>query len=81
MENTITLNIADAHALIMNALVGSGTSPENAGYFTDAILDTELSGLEGTDSTGCNTIALICVVVKWMAGQSAGRDALKPAFE
>ena len=47
MENTITLNIADAHALIMNALVGSGTSPENAGYFTDAILDTELSGLEG----------------------------------
>jgi (2R)-3-sulfolactate dehydrogenase (NADP+) len=47
MENTITLNIADARALIWNALVGSGTSPENAGYFTDAILDTELSGLEG----------------------------------
>jgi (2R)-3-sulfolactate dehydrogenase (NADP+) len=47
MENTITLNIADARTLIWNALTGSGTSPENAGYFTDAILDTELSGLEG----------------------------------
>jgi len=33
--------------LIYQALTGSGTSPENAGYFTDAILDTELSGLEG----------------------------------
>ncbi len=36
-----------ARALISNALVGSGTSPANASYFTEAILDTELSGLDG----------------------------------
>lgn len=33
--------------MIWNALAGSGTLPENAEYFTEAILDTELSGLEG----------------------------------
>ena len=43
----VLLSSEDARALIWNALTGSGTSPENAGYFTDAILDTELSGLEG----------------------------------
>lgn len=37
----------EANDLIRNALVGSGTTPENARYFTDAILDTELSGLDG----------------------------------
>tara|TARA_B110000003_G_scaffold268374_1_gene297792 strand:- start:3176 stop:4183 length:1008 start_codon:yes stop_codon:yes gene_type:complete len=47
MKNKITLNIVEARSLIWNALVGSGTSPENAEYFTEAILDTELSGLEG----------------------------------
>lgn len=41
------LQIREARDLIGRALIGSGTSPENAGYFTDAILDTELSGLEG----------------------------------
>ena len=38
----VLLSSEDARALIWNALTGSGTSPENAGYFTDAILDTEL---------------------------------------
>ena len=47
MSHAITLNIEDARALIWNALTASGTSAENAGYFTEAILDTELSGLEG----------------------------------
>ncbi len=37
----------EARNLIRSALVGAGTTPDNAGYFTDAILDTELSGLEG----------------------------------
>ena len=36
-----------ARTLIHGALTGAGTSKANAGYFTDAILDTELSGLEG----------------------------------
>ena len=43
----VLLSSEDARALIWNALTGSGTSPENAGYLTDSILDTELSGLEG----------------------------------
>jgi (2R)-3-sulfolactate dehydrogenase (NADP+) len=41
------LSIADARALISGALAGAGTAPRNARYFTEAILDTELSGLEG----------------------------------
>src|SRR5262245_64760634 len=36
-----------ARKLIFSALTGAGTLPGNAEYFSDAILDTELSGLEG----------------------------------
>jgi len=36
-----------ARKLIFDALTGAGTLAQNAGYFADAILDTELSGLEG----------------------------------
>ena len=36
-----------ARKLIFEALTGAGTAPANATYFTEAILDTELSGLEG----------------------------------
>lgn len=45
--DTITLAPKQARELIFNALVGAGTAPANAEYFSDAILDTELSGLEG----------------------------------
>jgi (2R)-3-sulfolactate dehydrogenase (NADP+) len=41
------LSVGRARRLISGALTGAGTSPGNARYFTDAILDTELSGLEG----------------------------------
>jgi (2R)-3-sulfolactate dehydrogenase (NADP+) len=44
---TIRLKPKAAHDLIFRALTGAGTSPRNARYFADAILDTELSGLEG----------------------------------
>lgn len=37
----------DARALIHAALTGSGLAQDRAGYFTEAVLDTELSGLEG----------------------------------
>lgn len=47
MTDTIKLKVDDARALIFAALTGAGTSPANARYFTEAILDTELSGLEG----------------------------------
>jgi (2R)-3-sulfolactate dehydrogenase (NADP+) len=41
------LSVAAARGLISGALEGAGTSPDNARYFTEAILDTELSGLDG----------------------------------
>ncbi|MCA0433584.1 MAG: Ldh family oxidoreductase [Proteobacteria bacterium] len=44
---TIRLTPAKARKLILSALTGAGTSAANARYFTEAILDTELSGLEG----------------------------------
>ena len=43
----ILLKPEAARALIFAALTGAGTAPANATYFTEAILDTELSGLEG----------------------------------
>ena len=45
---TVLLSVEEAHTLISNALTGSGTLHENAKYFTDAILDTELSDLGRT---------------------------------
>lgn len=47
MEQMLKLTPTEAHALIFAALTGAGTAPANARYFTEAILDTELSGLEG----------------------------------
>ena len=47
MTDTITLTPRAARSLVFNALTGAGTSPENARYFTDGIVDTELSGLSG----------------------------------
>lgn len=41
------LSEAEARRLIHGALVGAGLLPSRAGYFTEAILDTEMSGLEG----------------------------------
>jgi (2R)-3-sulfolactate dehydrogenase (NADP+) len=41
------LTVAEARKLIFGALTGAGTSAANARYFTDAILDTEMSGLTG----------------------------------
>jgi len=46
-NGTIRLTPKAARLLIKNALTGAGTSAGNARYFTEAILDTELSGLSG----------------------------------
>jgi (2R)-3-sulfolactate dehydrogenase (NADP+) len=43
----IVLTAAKARKLILASLTGAGTTPANALYLTDAVLDTELSGLEG----------------------------------
>jgi (2R)-3-sulfolactate dehydrogenase (NADP+) len=47
IDEILTLTPDKARALIFTALTGAGTAAENARYFTEAILDTELSGLEG----------------------------------
>jgi (2R)-3-sulfolactate dehydrogenase (NADP+) len=46
-QDQLKLSPAAARKLIFNALTGAGTAEKNAGYFAGAILDTELSGLEG----------------------------------
>jgi (2R)-3-sulfolactate dehydrogenase (NADP+) len=46
-EDMIRLSPRAARQLISDALTGAGTSAKNAAYFTEAILDTELSGMEG----------------------------------
>jgi (2R)-3-sulfolactate dehydrogenase (NADP+) len=46
-SNRLRLAPKAARKLIFDALTGAGTLARNAGYFADAILDTELSGLEG----------------------------------
>ena len=46
-EDLLRLSPKAARKLISDALIGAGTSQRNASYFTEAILDTELSGLEG----------------------------------
>jgi len=46
-SNRLRLSPKAARKLIFEALTGAGTRAANAGYFSDAILDTELSGLEG----------------------------------
>jgi (2R)-3-sulfolactate dehydrogenase (NADP+) len=47
MANQIRLTVSQARKLIFNSLTGAGTAKRNATYFTEAILDTELSGLDG----------------------------------
>ncbi|HET6157058.1 MAG TPA: Ldh family oxidoreductase [Dongiaceae bacterium] len=46
-QDTLRLSPGAARMLIHEALTGAGTADRNAGYFANAILDTELSGLEG----------------------------------
>ncbi len=55
------LTVTQARQLIFNALTGAGTTKKNATYFTEAILDTELSGLEGH---GFDWLQYYCAHVK-----------------
>ncbi len=45
--NMARLSETEARRLVHGALVGAGLLPSKAGYFTEAIVDTEMSGLEG----------------------------------
>ena len=65
MSSNLFLTPEDARKLIHNALLGAGTSSENAEYFTEAILDTELSGLEGH---GLLAPVLLCPPAEWKSG-------------
>ena len=46
-QECIILSTSEARKLIQDALSGSGLLQKHSEYFTEAILDTELSGLEG----------------------------------
>jgi (2R)-3-sulfolactate dehydrogenase (NADP+) len=70
----IRLSKVEARRFIFNALVGAGASPENVRYFTEAILDTELSGLEGH---GFYWLQYYCAHVK--SGKVDGR--VKPKIK
>ena len=43
---SVLLSPGDAWTLIWSALTGSGTSPDNAAYFTEAVLDTSCDARE-----------------------------------
>jgi len=47
IDTSITLMPRAARQLIFSALTGAGALPANVTYLTEAILDTELSGLDG----------------------------------
>ena len=68
MAEKVLLSVKKARSLIYDTLTGAGTSPKNADYFTDAILDTELSGLEGH---GFYWLAYYCLHLK--CGKVDGR--------
>lgn len=70
----VRLSPKAARKLIFKALTGAGTSAANARYFTEAILDTELSGLEGH---GFYWLQYYCEHVK--SGKVDGRA--KPKIE
>jgi len=61
MTAQLTLTPKAARALIFNALTGAGTTPENARYLTDGVLDTELSGMTGH---GFHWVPFYCQHVK-----------------
>lgn len=46
-QECIILSTSEARKLIQDALSGSGLLEKHSANFTEAILDTELSGLEG----------------------------------
>lgn len=68
------LTPAAARKLIFGALTGAGTSAENARYLTEAVLDTELSGLDGH---GFYWMQYYCAHVK--SGKVKGR--VRPAVK
>jgi (2R)-3-sulfolactate dehydrogenase (NADP+) len=74
MGGTVTLTPQQARNLIFEALMGAGTARRNAGYFADAILDTELSGLAGH---GFYWLQYYCAHVK--SGKVDGKA--KPAIK
>src|SRR6476619_7519544 len=64
----ITLTPKAARALIFNALTGAGTTPNNARYLTEGVLDTEFSGMAGH---GFDWLPAYCLHLK--SGKVNGR--------
>ena len=74
MTETIRLTPKAARKLIVDALKGAGTAPANIGYLADAILDTELSGLEGH---GFHWLQYYCAHVKSGKVDGKARPSVK----
>ncbi len=68
----VTLSVANARSLIFKALTGAGLLPRNATYFVEAILETELAGLQGH---GFDWLPVYCAHVK--SGKVDGRAKSK----
>ena len=69
----VKLSKAKARNFIFSALTGAGASAINVCYFTEAILDTELSGLEGH---GFYWLQYYCAHVK--SGKVGDQLAVEP---
>lgn len=72
----ITLTPKAARALVFNALTGAGTTPENARYLTEGVLDTELSGMAGH---GFHWVPYYCQHVKSGKVNGKARPGVKRA--
>ncbi|HVT51267.1 MAG TPA: Ldh family oxidoreductase [Dongiaceae bacterium] len=72
----LTLTPKAARALIFNALTGAGTTPDNARYLTEGVLDTELSGMAGH---GFHWVPYYCQHVQSGKANGKAKPAVKRA--
>jgi (2R)-3-sulfolactate dehydrogenase (NADP+) len=74
MSDLMTLSIKETRSLILKALTGVGIAARNAHYLTEAILDSELSGLE---DQGLLSLPSYCLHVKSRKVDGKARPKVK----
>ncbi|MDH6265123.1 (2R)-3-sulfolactate dehydrogenase (NADP+) [Rhizobium sp. SG_E_25_P2] len=74
MSGVVKLSVDKASDLIFDALIGAGVAARNARYFSDAILETELSGLDGH---GLDWLPTYCAHVESGKVDGAANPAVK----
>ena len=78
---SILLSPPEAFSLIWNALTGSGTSPKNAKYFTQAFWTLSCLVWRDMDSIGFSITVSTSAAVRWMAGLCRKLSrCLRPVF-